>query len=103
MQTEQIFKHVESLGAKMATAMTQVADHTGCLANIRQFGAMVAADLTLPSNNRPGFQVYQQALKHGALMRPLGNTLYWLPPLNTPLALIDQLAEVTEKSITAVL
>ena len=43
----------------------------------------------------------QLALKNGALLRPIGQTLYWLPPLTTDNATIVKLAEITLKSIHA--
>lgn len=102
IKNENVFQQVQQLGENMFTAMRQIAERTGCLTNIRQFGAMVAADIDLPSVDRAGFQVFQKALSRGALMRPLGNTIYWLPPLNTPTYIIEQLAEITEKSIVDV-
>jgi len=29
---------------------------------------------------RLGYAVYQEAIKLGVFLRPLGNTIYWLPP-----------------------
>jgi adenosylmethionine-8-amino-7-oxononanoate aminotransferase len=46
-----------------------------------------------------GYAVYQQAVKLGALLRPLGNTLYWLPPLNTSKDTLYELKEITQKAI----
>ncbi len=101
IQSESIFENTIQLGEQMAQAMQYVSEYTGCLSNIRQFGAMAAADLEDMPINRPGFEVFQQALQYGALMRPLGNTIYWLPPLNTPFHMVEQLADITKKSILA--
>ncbi len=102
IKSESIFNHVNELGLQMANAMKHVAEKTACLANVRQFGAMVAADIEDIAIDRPGFQVFQKALQQGALMRSLGKTIYWLPPLNSPSDIIAQLADITEKSINAV-
>ena len=78
--------------------MQQVAQQTGKLTNIRHIGWMVAADLTLDMP-RAGYKVFQQAVKLGALLRPLGNTIYWLPPMNIDRNTLDQLAEITTKGV----
>ncbi len=66
--------------------------------NIRQLGAMVAADL-ISTKPRAGYEVYQTAVKMGALLRPLGNTLYWLPPLIITEAILTDLKDITQKAI----
>jgi adenosylmethionine-8-amino-7-oxononanoate aminotransferase len=48
-------------------------------------------------------QICREAIRRGALMRPLGDTLYWLPPLNLEDAVLAQLEESTAASIAAVL
>jgi len=77
----------------------EVADQSGKLTNVRGVGAVVAADLVDMGEYRIGNEVYQQALKYGALIRPIGKTLYWLPPLNTNKETIGKLAEITLNSI----
>lgn len=82
--------------------MQEVAIRTERLTNIRIIGAIAAADLCLSEkekNQRIGYQIFQAAIKLGAWLRPLGNTIYWLPPLNTPLPVLEELKEIT---ITAI-
>ncbi len=43
--------------------------------------------------------ITQKAGELGALLRPIGNTLYWLPPLNMSVETADELAEITKKVI----
>ncbi len=95
---------VSALSKNMSETWKQVAASTGVLENLRSVGALVAADLRVPENRRGqrvGFQVYQQAVKRGALLRNLGDTLYWLPPLNSTPDVIAQLAGITVESIKA--
>lgn len=100
MQEEQIIQNAQSLGDTMLHALTEVAELSGNkLQNVRGVGAVVAADLVAEGNFRVGHEVYQQALKLGALLRPMGNTLYWLPPLNADKEIIRKLAEITLNSI----
>jgi adenosylmethionine-8-amino-7-oxononanoate aminotransferase len=96
---------VEGLSARLQVVWAQVVTATGALENVRALGGMVAADLKLPDSlrgARAGFEVFREAVARGALLRPLGNTVYWLPPLNTPSADLDQLAGITAESIQAV-
>ena len=101
MRTENTLDYVnDQLAPHMLRCMQQVAKQTGKLHNLRQLGAMVAADLIVDRPGRWGYAVYQEAVKRGALLRPLGNTLYWFLPLNTPLNVVDELAEIMEQAIT---
>lgn len=64
---------------------------------------MVAADLICSNDQqRYGLAVYQVAMVHGALLRPLGNTIYWLPPLNVDVQTLIQLKDITIKAIRSV-
>ena len=96
---ENVYAHVNKLGKHMLKQMLNISEQTS-LNNVRQIGAMVAADLesNLP---RAGYQIYREAVKQGALLRPLGNTLYWCPPLNSSLELIDDLSNITLKALNS--
>lgn len=56
---------------------------------IRHIGLINAIELVIdkktkegfPSQQRTGYQIYKYALKRGLLLRPLGNVLYFNPPL----------------------
>ena len=61
----------------------------------------MAADLIIDSNKRMGYQVYKKAVEFGALLRPLGNTIYWLPPLNIETRILNELSEITIQTINA--
>lgn len=101
-------EEVAAFAAALHRRWEQVASATGCLANLRALGGMTAGDLALGPDGsgvrprRAGFAVFREAVARGALLRPLGDTIYWLPPLNTPPADLDRLAEVTASAILAV-
>ena len=103
----QIVKQVARLSECMQRLWQEVADKTGKLTHLRALGAMVAADLILPdgmtSDTRLGYAIYQAAVKRGALLRPLGNTLYWLPPLNCDEAVLTALRDITIDAIFEVM
>jgi adenosylmethionine-8-amino-7-oxononanoate aminotransferase len=99
IRKENIISQAQELEKTMLQHLKLIAEASGKLTHVRGIGALVAADLTPVDGYRIGNEVYQQALKSGALLRPLGNTLYWLPPLNTNEEIIRKLAEITLNSI----
>ena len=52
-----------------------------------------------PAGERRGLRVYQHGLEHGALLRPLGNTVYFMPPYVVTEEEIDWLAGVAIEGI----
>jgi adenosylmethionine-8-amino-7-oxononanoate aminotransferase len=70
---------------------------------------MAAVDLcaadgsTLDPNKRTGWHIYQAAINRGALLRPLGDTLYLFPPLNTTMTDIKHVLQVLDDSVRSVL
>ncbi len=98
---ENIIANATTLEKNLQTLMQEVAEKTGALVNIRGIGGVVAADL---NSNQPrlGYQVYQKAVELGALLRPLGNTIYWLPPLNISFETLKELQAITIAAINAV-
>jgi adenosylmethionine-8-amino-7-oxononanoate aminotransferase len=99
LNEESLIARAASLGNDMRVKMYEIAENTGKLKNIRGIGAMMAADLIVEPTRRAGFELYQHAIELGALLRPLGNTIYWLPPLNTDEETLTQLKMITEKAI----
>lgn len=98
LEEEKIYQTVQNQEPLFLALMEEVVVKTGRLKNIRHMGAMVAADLIVNSEQekkRWGYQVYQEAVRLGALLRPLGNTLYWTPPLNTTVHTLKELKDIT--------
>ena len=106
IEQEHIYDKIPNLQKVMMEGLTKVSQTTGRLMNLRGIGGMVATDLILEpdrAGERWGYAVYREALRQGALLRPLGNTLYWLPPLNSLPSDIDRLGEMTSAAIMKVL
>ena len=95
---EDVLGQVERLGPALAAGLASVAATRPWLGHVRGCGMMAAVDLrardggVLDPQARTGFAVQREAVARGALLRPLGDTLYLFPPLN---AGIDELAEMT--------
>ncbi|WP_298038026.1 adenosylmethionine--8-amino-7-oxononanoate transaminase [uncultured Desulfuromonas sp.] len=55
-----------------------------------------------PWQERRGYQAFQAALKKGALLRPLGNVVYFMPPLTIPEEDLQRLLDIAYEAIVEV-
>ncbi len=99
---EDILSQANQLGHAMLEAMHDIADQTKKIHNVRGIGAIVAADIIGDSKRRMGFEVFQKAVEKGAFLRPLGNTIYWLPPLNMSMETMAELKTITRDALAVV-
>lgn len=100
IEDEQILSNVPRIESVMRGFFNEIANRTGKLKNVRSLGGIVAAELVSHSKKeRIGFEVALNAIKYGALLRPLGNTIYWLPPLNINSNTLEELYHITLKAI----
>lgn len=103
MQEEAILVSANHLGKNMYAMMRAIATSTQKLKNVRSIGALVAADLISENDSeRLGFKVFQKAMSLGAFLRPLGNTIYWCPPLNMEQHTLEKLASITEDALKVI-
>jgi len=95
---------VQVRAQQLSYHLHKLAVDSGMLHNVRQLGMVVAADVKAPTGaNRIGYAIFQEAIQQGAWLRPLGNTLYWLPPLNISYDEVHYLAQVTQSAVAAIL
>ncbi|NNM58454.1 MAG: adenosylmethionine--8-amino-7-oxononanoate transaminase [Legionellales bacterium] len=100
MALESLSDKVVLLEPILANLMQEIADDTQALTNVRYLGGIVAADLINPNAiPRFGYQVGCEAMRQGALLRPIGNTVYWFPPLNIEENTLLKLRDITRSSI----
>ncbi|MEO5963057.1 MAG: adenosylmethionine--8-amino-7-oxononanoate transaminase, partial [Thermomonas sp.] len=103
-----IFRDDDVLARNRVTAarMTELAAPLAALphvAEVRQTGMIVAIELTRDGDRhtpfdpaqRIGLRAYCAALERGVVLRPLGDTLYWMPPYCIDDAQLLLLAQVT--------
>ena len=70
------------------------------VANIRQRGMIAAFEVTgFDARERINLKIYKAALKRGFLLRPLGNTVYFMPPYAISPEEIERLLAATEEII----
>ena len=68
--------------------------------NIRQTGMVAAFDIKgYNPKDRIGLQVYTYGLQNGVLLRPLGNTIYFMPPYIIKKDEIDKMINVAFEAI----
>jgi adenosylmethionine-8-amino-7-oxononanoate aminotransferase len=87
-ERDEVLAHVEQLSDAMADALADTVLPHPCVASIRQHGVMVGIDLVHPDGTVPepafqaGHRMAMATRTHGAITRPLGNTLVLNPPLS---------------------
>jgi adenosylmethionine-8-amino-7-oxononanoate aminotransferase len=103
---------IEGLAPKIATLQAgfESLRSLACVGDVRGCGMLAALDLVDPSTREPlplsartGYRVSLEALKRGLYIRPLGDTMYLLPPLVITEEELRWSVEVLEASIRAVL
>lgn len=77
-EKDQIITSNQCKQAQISKHFKALRDHPK-IKNLRQKGMILAFDLVLPYQ-RSGIEFYQKALQKGLLMRPLGDTIYFMPP-----------------------
>ncbi len=100
MQRLDLNAQVCQLQPKLRNALQAVADNTGLLSDVRGIGGIVAAEC---NDTVDKVKMNEQALAHGILLRPIGRSLYWLPPLTITDEDIAEMAKRTEALLTACL
>ncbi len=93
-----------NLAERMRRAVEPLVDHPN-VAEVRQTGMIVAMEMVddrgcaYPLEERRGIRVYRHALDHQALLRPLGNVVYFMPPYVISDDEIDHLGRVAIAAI----
>ncbi|GAB4295704.1 MAG: adenosylmethionine--8-amino-7-oxononanoate transaminase [Thiohalomonadaceae bacterium] len=103
---DNVIERNKALAAEMARATEHLRDHPH-VAEVRQMGMILAVEMVqdkasrtpYPWQERRGVRLYQHALSRGALLRPLGNVSYLMPPYVITPEQIRFLAEVMTESI----
>jgi len=95
--------------AHMAECAKPLAAHPH-IADVRQTGMIVAVDIVAerstrtpyPAAERRGLGMYRYGLEHGVLLRPLGDTLYCMPPYVIAPDEVEFMFDVLRRAVTAV-
>ena len=101
-----VLERNRELARHMRASVAYLEDHPH-VAEIRQCGMILAIELMKdvakrtpwPVAERRGLRIYLRALERGALIRPLGTTLYFMPPYVIEPDELDALARVAGEGI----
>jgi adenosylmethionine-8-amino-7-oxononanoate aminotransferase len=103
---EPVLERNRALAAHLASRLAPLRDHPH-VADVRQTGMIAAVELVAdkrtrtpwPAAERRGLRVYLHGLRHQALLRPLGNVVYFMPPYVVTTDEIDHLVNVAVAGI----
>ncbi|HUQ09471.1 MAG TPA: adenosylmethionine--8-amino-7-oxononanoate transaminase [Steroidobacteraceae bacterium] len=101
-----VLERNRALATRMRASVAHLEGHPH-VAEIRQRGMILAIELMKdvatrtpwPFHERRGLRIYRLALERGALIRPIGTTLYFMPPYVIEPDEIDALARVATEGI----
>ncbi len=105
---EDVIARNRALARRMSQATAGLADHPQ-VAEVRQTGMILAIETVKNKasgerydwRERRGLRAYEYALSQGALLRPIGNVIYLMPPYVITPAQIDWLADVARGAVEA--
>jgi adenosylmethionine-8-amino-7-oxononanoate aminotransferase len=104
-RTLPVLERNRDLASKMRQSVQAIEDHPN-VGEIRQTGMILAIELVQEQprtsfdwRERRGLRVYQHALTRGALLRPLGNVVYFMPPYTISEEEIALLGEIACEGI----
>jgi adenosylmethionine-8-amino-7-oxononanoate aminotransferase len=103
---EPVLERNRELAAHLARRLDALRDHPH-VADVRQTGMIAAVELVadkhrrmpFPASDRRGLRVYLHGLAQGALLRPLGDVIYFMPPYVITTQEIDQLVDTAIEGI----
>ena len=105
-EEEPVIENNRTLAKHMASAAGHLNDHRH-VAEVRQSGMILAIEMAknkttreaYPWQERRGLTVYRHGLEQGALLRPIGNVVYFMPPYCIRPEEIDRLAAIATQGI----
>jgi adenosylmethionine-8-amino-7-oxononanoate aminotransferase len=103
---EPVLQRNRATAARLAASVEHLRDHPH-VAEIRQRGMILAIEVVKDRatrepfawQERRGLRIYRHALERGALIRPLGTTVYFMPPYVIEPTEIELLARVATEGI----
>ncbi len=106
-------KIIESLQPKIEVLSKNLEKfrELNCVGDIRQTGMVAAVEIVknrqtkepYKFEERIGHKIYKQALKRGAILRPLGSVIYFMPPYVITEDEIEQLVDIAVDSVKSAL
>jgi len=105
---DDVLGRVAALAPRLREALESVAAARPFLRNVRACGMVAAVEVRTADGSardpkqRTGYAIYREAVRRGALLRPLGDTMYLYPPLTVTEGEIEEMAAILAASVDAV-
>jgi adenosylmethionine-8-amino-7-oxononanoate aminotransferase len=105
---DDLLGRVAALGPRLHASLEAVAETRPYLRNLRACGMVAALDVRAADGSardparRTGYAIYREAVRRGALLRPIGDTMYLFPPLTVTAEEIDEMTAILADSLDAV-
>jgi adenosylmethionine---8-amino-7-oxononanoate aminotransferase len=107
--TDDVLERNRTLARHMGHRACELLGDLPHVADVRQCGMIVAAEMARDGDRRTpfdwrerrGLRVYRHGLEHEALLRPLGNVVYFMPPYVVTEEQIDTLVATARDAILA--
>lgn len=111
MKEEHILEQAAAKAVYFTQALESAFGGHKNVGEIRHIGLINALELVsdkekkagFSSDKRIGYEIYLKALKHGLLLRPLGNVIYFNPPLNIHRKDLDRAIALARLAVNEVL
>ena len=108
---ENILEKTQETAKYLTEKLTEAFKDHKNVGEIRHIGLIHAIELVKnPETKEPfdpklrvGYRIYKEALNLGLILRPLGNVIYFNPPLNITKEEIDIAIDICQKAVQAVL
>ncbi|MCP4695478.1 MAG: adenosylmethionine--8-amino-7-oxononanoate transaminase [Gammaproteobacteria bacterium] len=105
-EQDNVLENNRVLAKVMGEAASDLKDHPH-VAEVRQCGMILAIEMVkdkasrtpYPWQERRGLRVYRHALEQGALLRPLGDVIYFIPPYVITPEQIHQITQIAREGI----
>ncbi|WP_415000388.1 adenosylmethionine--8-amino-7-oxononanoate transaminase [Arenimonas sp.] len=100
--SEPVLERNRITSTRMAELAAPLREHPH-IADVRQTGMILAMEMAadgrsrtaFPASERRGLRAYRAGLERGAVLRPLGDVLYWMPPYCIDEPALQHLADAT--------
>jgi adenosylmethionine-8-amino-7-oxononanoate aminotransferase len=104
-ENEHVLEGILERSRRIEQAFAAIEKRHGAARNARTLGMVGAVDLAPDAKylGTLGWKVSAEARRRGAYLRPLGDVIYVAPPLNIPLADLDELLAIVSESVDTAL
>lgn len=104
---ENILEMIEKKGAYLRKKVEETFNDNKNIGEYRQIGMIGALEFVKDKDSkqnferdiRAGYEIYKIALEKGAILRPLGNVIYFMPPYIITEKEIDEMVRICKESI----